>query len=154
AAGSAPGTERAAAPGLDAPRSHGVPGGSLMNGAGDFARTRNGIALPLRDVPELSIADFRRTVLEAVADGGRVSALFGHLDAVSNTVELFAVVADSLRAQLYIGKTRLQSDRYPALTPDCPQVHLFERELAEQYGVFPEGHPWLRPVRYHASYRP
>ena len=43
---------------------------------------------------------------------------------------------------------------FPRLTPDCPQVHLFERELAEQYGVRPEGHPWFKPVRFHSSYRP
>jgi Ni,Fe-hydrogenase III large subunit len=28
-----------------------------------------------------------------------------------------------------------------------PQVHLFERELEEQLGVVPEGHPWRKPVR-------
>jgi Ni,Fe-hydrogenase III large subunit len=36
---------------------------------------------------------------------------------------------------------------YPALTPECPQAHLFEREVWEQTGVKPEGHPWLKPVR-------
>jgi Ni,Fe-hydrogenase III large subunit len=36
----------------------------------------------------------------------------------------------------------------PSLTPRCPQVHLFEREIAEQYGVRPVGHPWLKPVRF------
>ena len=55
---------------------------------------------------------------------------------------------------LRVGKTTLDSDRFPSLTPDCPQVHLFEREIAEQYGVRPEGHPWFKPVRFHASYRP
>ena len=44
--------------------------------------------------------------------------------------------------------------RYPALTPDCPQAHWFEREIAEQWGVAPEGHPWLKPIRFHRSYRP
>ncbi len=53
-----------------------------------------------------------------------------------------------------VGKATLDSDRFPSLTPDCPQVHLFEREIAEQYGVCPEGHPWFKPVRFHASYRP
>ncbi len=44
-------------------------------------------------------------------------------------------------------------DRYPALTPDCPQAHWFEREIAEQWGVAPDGHPWLKPVRFHARPR-
>jgi Ni,Fe-hydrogenase III large subunit len=45
-------------------------------------------------------------------------------------------------------------DRYPALTPECPQAHWFEREIAEQWGVVPEGHPWLKPIRFHRAYRP
>jgi Ni,Fe-hydrogenase III large subunit len=30
---------------------------------------------------------------------------------------------------------------------------MFEREIAEQYGIIPEGHPWLKMVRYHANCR-
>src|SRR4051812_15605832 len=104
-----------------------------------FARTRNGTAIPLGKVPELPLEDFRRIVLDAVSDGGRVAALFGHLDSVSGVVGLYVVVSDSRRSQLHVGRTTLPSDRYPALSPECPQVHLFERELAEQYGVRPEG---------------
>jgi Ni,Fe-hydrogenase III large subunit len=125
-----------------------------MNGTGGFARTRNGMAIPRRDVPELPFAEFRQAVIEASLEGGRVSALFGDADPTGHGVELYAILADGLRAQIHVGKTRLESDRFPSLTPDCPQVHLFERELAEQYGVCPEGHPWLKPVRFHASYRP
>jgi Ni,Fe-hydrogenase III large subunit len=41
-----------------------------------------------------------------------------------------------------------------SLTPSCPQLHLFEREIAEQYGVVFEGHPWFKPVRFHSAWRP
>jgi Ni,Fe-hydrogenase III large subunit len=34
------------------------------------------------------------------------------------------------------------------LTPVCPQLHIFEREIHEQYGIDFEGHPWMKPVRY------
>ena len=69
-------------------------------------------------------------------------------------MHLYAVLADSTRAVLHVARTRLEGDRFPSLTPDCTQAHLFERELAEQYGVVPDGHPWFKPVRFHASYRP
>ena len=46
------------------------------------------------------------------------------------------------------------ADRIPSLTPDCPQAHLFEREIAEQCGVVPRGHPWLKPVRRHPPDHP
>ncbi|MBQ4567313.1 MAG: NADH-quinone oxidoreductase subunit C [Desulfovibrio sp.] len=36
---------------------------------------------------------------------------------------------------------------YPSFTPASPQAHYFEREIFEQWGVEPLGHPWLKPVR-------
>ncbi len=30
---------------------------------------------------------------------------------------------------------------------------MFEREIAEQYGITPLNHPWLKMVRYHGNYR-
>jgi hypothetical protein len=37
---------------------------------------------------------------------------------------------------------------YPAVTPDRPLAHYFEREIFESCGLRPEGHPWLKPVRF------
>jgi Ni,Fe-hydrogenase III large subunit len=116
-----------------------------------FTTLRTGQAIARRQIPRLSFADLRRIILDEVADGLRVAALFG--DAPAGNVDVYAVLADSARARLHVGMTTLDSDTFQSLTPDCPQVHLFERELAEQYGVRPEGHPWFKPVRFHSSYR-
>jgi Ni,Fe-hydrogenase III large subunit len=35
-----------------------------------------------------------------------------------------------------------------SLTPLCNQMHIFEREIHENFGIGFEGHPWLKPVRY------
>jgi Ni,Fe-hydrogenase III large subunit/Ni,Fe-hydrogenase III component G len=124
-----------------------------MSGNG-FAILRTGQAIPRQQLQPVSFEEFRGTVVDAVADGQRVAALFGDAPASTGKVDLYAVLADSARGLLHVGKATLDSDRFRSLTPDCPQVHLFEREIAEQYGVCPEGHPWLKPVRFHASYRP
>ena len=52
-----------------------------------------------------------------------------------------------------MARTAVEDDASSRSLPDVPQAHLFEREIAEQYGVRPEGHPWLKPVRFHPSYR-
>jgi Ni,Fe-hydrogenase III large subunit len=122
-----------------------------MTGVTDFLPLHDGQAVARRDVPELPSAAFRRGILDAAADGGSVAALFG--DAPDGTVILYAILADPAAGLLYAARTRLDGDAFPSLTPDCPQAHLFEREIAEQFGVRPEGHPWLKPVRFHASYR-
>jgi Ni,Fe-hydrogenase III large subunit len=66
---------------------------------------------------------------------------------------VYAVVSHPARGTLAAGSADVGDD-YPALTPDAPQAHWFERELAEQWGVVPKGHPWLKPIRFHPSYRP
>jgi Ni,Fe-hydrogenase III large subunit len=119
-----------------------------------FISLRNGQAISREQIPEIPLMDFRRIILDAALNGERVAALFGNRPAEMNRfVDLYVVLADSSRARLRVGKTRIDSDCYPALTPECPQVHLFEREFAEQYGVCPVGHPWFKPVRFHRSYR-
>jgi Ni,Fe-hydrogenase III large subunit len=125
-----------------------------VNGNAAFACLPNGTALPRRDIPALALAEFRREVLRAVGNGCRVSALFADAPAGPDRVDLYAVLAEGRRGLLHAGRTRLEGDTFPSLTPECPQAHLFEREIAEQYGVRPEGHPWLKPVRFHACYRP
>jgi Ni,Fe-hydrogenase III large subunit len=84
----------------------------------------------------------------------RVAALFGNVGESSQRVRLFVVLADSVHGQLHLAQTHVEDDRFESLTSDCPQFHLFEREIAEQFGVRPQGHPWFKPVRFHASWRP
>ena len=121
---------------------------------GGFTTIRVGQSIPLARVPDLSATDFRRTITIAVGGGQRVAAFFGHISDTHGNVELYAVLSDAQHAVLRIGKMTIDSDQFPSITPDCPQVHLFEREIAEQYGVRPTGHPWFKPVRFHSSYRP
>ncbi len=108
---------------------------------------RNRRTVPLGAVPVESADGFRRTVVEAVGQGKRLVSLFG-LPEAGDRLRLIAILADDAAAML--GATSaLVGERYPALTPDCAQAARFERELAEQCGVVPDGHPALKPVRRH-----
>jgi Ni,Fe-hydrogenase III large subunit len=102
----------------------------------------------------LAVGDFFEAIERGAGAGARVGALFGAAEAGAESVGLYAVLADEVRSHLRVGRCRVEGPRFPALTPKCPQVHLFEREIAEQFGLVPEGHPWFKPVRFHASYRP
>jgi len=111
----------------------------------------NGGRLPLRDVPLLEVDEFRRTIVGEVGEGIRIAALFGRPHD-EKRVRLTAVLADGTRGTLCVCAT-VVTDAYPSLTSDCPQAHWFEREIAEQWSVLPVGHPWLKPIRFHAPYR-
>ena len=117
-----------------------------MSGFDDFG-LRNRRAVPLDAVPTQAVDEFRETVVQAVQGGWRLVAFFGmpHDD---RATRLVAVLADDGRGVLG-ATTTVVADRYPALTPDCPQASAFEREIAEQCAVRPEGHPWLKPLRRH-----
>jgi Ni,Fe-hydrogenase III large subunit len=112
---------------------------------------RNGESLPLAEVPMLAHGEFQPWLKERMVDGGQLSALFG-VSRGATELTLYAVTTKAANSAISVFST-VVSDHYPALTPHVPQAHWFEREIAEQWGVVPEGHPWLKPIRFHRSYR-
>jgi len=112
-------------------------------------RFRHGASVPLAELPRLDFPEFRQSLLQEVAADARVASFFGQ--PTVDGLDLFAILGHDWKGEMALLRTCV-GNSYPSLTPDCPQLHLFERELAEQYGVRPEGHPWLKPVRFHNSW--
>ena len=104
--------------------------------------THNGgaVALP----PELDTRALHDLLREGVARGGRVVAYF----AVGQPPGLVAVLADDSAGRLRVARARVDGPTLPSLVAELPQVHLFEREIAEQAGLELDGHPWPNPVRF------
>jgi Ni,Fe-hydrogenase III large subunit len=106
----------------------------------------NGVAFAAACCPTLAIEAFRQAVLDHVSGGARLAALFGRA-MTQQTTRLYAVLARAEEGDLAVAATDV-ADCYPALTPQCPQAHWFEREIAEQWCVRPLEHPWLKPIRF------
>ncbi len=119
--------------------------------AGELLLLRNAQAARLADVPLLSLPVFRTAILDAVWNESRVATLFAR--EAGGHIELVVVLANDGSGQLGVARTQLDGDEYLSLTPECPQVHLFEREIAEQYGIRVKGHPWLKRVRFQQPLR-
>ena len=121
----------------------------------EFAPLANATSLPWSAVPEISVAAFVHATAAQIERGGRLCAWFGVPEgAKTRLVAVVAFDADNTLAvarsaivELPVGVPFVVPNGYPALTPQCAQAHLFERELWEQHGLVPEGHPWLKPVR-------
>jgi Ni,Fe-hydrogenase III large subunit len=75
-------------------------------------------------------------------------ALFGTPED-ENHLRLIAVLSDDERGRL-AALCSIVEQQYPSITAECPAAALFERELAEQCAVHPDGHPALKPLRRHA----
>lgn len=104
----------------------------------------------------LPVADgvaFNAAMREAKRAGLRFVALFvlPEPDAAPTTPSrLLALWANDRESRLGLLSTPLAgTDNYPSLSAFCPAAQAFERDLFERYGLVPEGHPWLKPLRRH-----
>jgi len=114
----------------------------------------NGGHIAVREVPVLAEKEFREEVLLRCHDGARLVNFFGTPED-GGSVRLIAILGLDEESELQVLSTKIpaESPKYHSLTPELLQAHLFEREIAEQWAITPEGHPWLKPLRYHANYR-
>lgn len=110
-----------------------------------LARIRAGAAIPRAAIPELPVADLAEAVAASCEGGLRAVAYFAAAGAAG--LELHAVLADDPRSELALGRAPLPGRSFPSLARRCPQLHLFEREIAEQFDLVAEGHPAPAPVR-------
>src|SRR5271170_4044349 len=111
----------------------------------------NGEPIPCASVPSLPMREFRNTVISAVQEGRQLTALFG-TPKENGRIQLITVLGDPMMGS-FAALSAEVDDTYPCLTNECPQAHWFEREIAEQWNIEPQGHPWLKPIRFHPSYR-
>lgn len=104
----------------------------------------NGCQTRVAEVPLLPVTAFRSAIIQSVSHGGRLASFFG--TPWEDSLRLWAIIANTSGTLSILCSD--VSESYPALTPDCPQAHYFEREIWEQTGILPAGHPWLKPVRF------
>ena len=113
-----------------------------MNGNTFLKLNERGLGC-LADIPCLTMELFRTELISAVKNGNRAGAFF-HQDGI-----LYAVMISDADHAVFVTSTALDAgSSYPSLTPDAPAFHWFERELFEQSSIKPEGHPWLKPIRF------
>ena len=111
-----------------------------------FLQISNAQKVSRKDIPHLSFDQFQSQALELVGNGGKIVHYFAYPD--KGSLKLLAVLRTD---KLFVAGCDVP-DTYPSLTKTCEPFHLFEREMAEQYGICPQDHPWLKMVRYHPNY--
>jgi Ni,Fe-hydrogenase III large subunit len=116
-----------------------------MSASTPFALLANGTSIPWNEVPEWTAPAFVMAIATELDRGARLASWFGAPD--GDSTRLVAVIAFDADNTLAVGRSAPFSGSYPSLTLRHAQAHLFEREVWEQHGLKPEGHPWLKPVR-------
>ena len=113
----------------------------------NFVEVVNGGLVPLAAIPNLTPDHFAGELQALLGAGGRLAAYFADQRPDDPRLLLYAVVARDEQGTLALLQTSAGKE-IASLTPVCPQVHLFEREIGEQFGVTFPGHPWFKPVRF------
>lgn len=93
-----------------------------------------------------SFREFRDRLLQGIRRGGRVVSFWGY-PAQDGIVTLVMTLAFDKEGYLETLSTGVKGS-YESLTPYAAQVHWFEREILEKWGIRPQGHPWLKPIRF------
>jgi len=118
----------------------------------DALKAWNARAFEHAAVPRLALPEFSALVSRRLRAGARLVSLFG-VPVPELPLPLVAVLADEEGGSLAVLATEV-GEEYASLTVASPQAARFEREICEQCGVRPAGHPWLKPLRSHGPYGP
>ena len=108
---------------------------------------KNNSTIKKSDIPSVNFEDFAHIIGDTHY---RIANLFIHQEEYKNN--LYAIIADDIHAELYIVST-IVGKEYPSLTLKRPAVHMFEREIYENFEIKPVGHPFLKPVRKNEGYK-
>ena len=116
----------------------------------------NNLLVDLRAQAPLALAAFARQCADRLAAGERLLMLFGRPDADSAIGALLvtAVLQAATGTQGGLSVLRAQAragEHYPCLSASFPAAQALERELWEQTGLTPDGHPWLKPIRFEGA---
>jgi Ni,Fe-hydrogenase III large subunit len=106
-----------------------------------------------QDLRPLGLNAWAAACAQAMAAGERLLTLFGRPDedgGVITTAIMLGNENGESRLNVLRGRGR-PGDTFASLTTAYPAAQMFERELWEQTGLQPAGHPWLKPVRFEGT---
>lgn len=103
---------------------------------------KNGTAIAFSTMPQLKEENFHQAVLSAIEKGGRIASFFQ-----LEKRRLVCIIAHDTTSELELFSTEVTSS-FSSFTPHIEMAHLFEREIFEESGLLPNGHPYLMPLRH------
>ncbi len=108
-----------------------------------------------RELAQLGLDEWASACAQALDAGERMVSLFGRPasgqpDAADEVITTAVLLGGDGGLRLLRGRGR-RGQSFLSLTARHPAAQMFERELWEQSGLVPEGHPWLKPVRYEGA---
>ena len=108
------------------------------------------VVVPTASLSQLSLLELAGRCRRELMQGARLVSLFGRPDSTERVLVTAVLLPRAGGLTVLRGGGR-RGESYPALTTHHSAAHMLERELWEQTGLVPDGHPWLKPVRFEGS---
>lgn len=101
------------------------------------------------DIPVLPYHEFYDLVTNLLADESKHCLAYFAVPSGENLQYYIAIADDTCNSILLAAHISKKNDAVlQSLASTVYQLHGFEREIHENYGVRFEGHPWLKPLRF------
>ncbi len=117
-----------------------------------FVSIKNNQTIPLTEIPTVSYDTFTSFMKNLMGDlSNHCVAYFGYPAKGIDKHKFISVVANDNTSELYVLSYELHDtaqQKLESLSKDIPPLHIFEREISENWGVTFKDHPWAKPVRY------
>ncbi|MCR4344090.1 MAG: NADH-quinone oxidoreductase subunit C [Candidatus Scalindua sp.] len=117
----------------------------------NILKIKNGQAISLSEISVLEYREFYAMVLKLM-DAEDVHCVNYYAYPDNNNLKFICFLADDRTQSVYLLSHILLAGKVPgkleSLTSRVNALHIFEREIWENFGVEFEGHPWLKPVRF------
>ncbi|MGK5084015.1 hydrogenase [Bdellovibrionota bacterium FG-1] len=107
-------------------------------------------------IETLPFREFSTRVREMISTHQRLVTFYGSPGLKMDSVFLNAVFAGGADDQQGLSVIRCERtciEPYHSFTADLPLFHCFEREIFEEFNLKPQGHPWLKPIRFSGKHQ-
>jgi Ni,Fe-hydrogenase III large subunit/Ni,Fe-hydrogenase III component G len=126
---------------------------SLMNALNkklDHAQIKNQETIALRDVPVFLYEDFYQTISDLLKENENHCVNY-YAFPIENVLKFIACIANDRLGTIALASYEMplhEKSELRSLSTEHFAMHIFEREISENFDVNFIGHPWLKPVRY------
>ncbi len=108
---------------------------------------KNCKSVDLDKIPILDYSILKDEIIALLQRKLRLIFFFGY--AQENQTRLFIGLSEDENSQIYLTSSLFsQNSSFSSLSQDYPEFLNFEREFYEEFNIYPENHPWLKPFRF------
>lgn len=111
---------------------------------------KNSETIKTENIPVYSYYDFYDRALELLRNPNcHCVNYFGY--EAEDKLKFICCIAEDATKLIHILSyelARKENIQLPSLTVDIQAIHIYEREIHENFGILFIGHPWMKPLRY------